>query len=422
MKGLTIFIASLRRRWLDEKGQVLIITALAGTALVGFMALALDMGNLYLVRRNAQNAADAAALVGAQNWTGVVPNVYIVPAAGVQDARRYAIKNGFKTDAGANNHTWNQEVRVDVPPVTGPNAGKPDHIEVNIKTEAKTLFLGIFGIGDVDISARAVARSKRMSFDAATISLDPGDASTWLNGTTDVGVIGNTYSRGVTKAMTGSLNVNGNAYARGGFMGSAIYANALVTDVPDLLDPKWTPPPADPSPGISWNSNGIVEKATKDVDGYLWISPGTYDWISIASGDKVKFEPGVYLVTKSQGVKINGEAIGTGPVCFVLPSPASFDVQSGATVSFYSDKDLYNNILIWSSTSGDAVKISGGANVNLWGTIYTANGNSRIAGTAGGTVHGQVVARNIILEGTSGSAVVYDGSMAADVPGPSLVE
>ena len=421
MKKLKDFIARFGKLPQGERGQVLILTGLAGTVLLGFMALSLDLGNLYFTRRSAQNAADAAALVGAQDWTGVAPNVIIVANNAVRDARQYAVNNGFVTNTGANNGVWNGEVRVDVPPATGPNAGKPDYIEVNIKRQVNTLFAGLLGFNNVQISARAVARSQHIGLTAATISLDPGDPSTYTNGSTAINVLGNTYSRGVTQSITGVINVNGNAYARGGFQGTGINANNLITNVPDLLDPDWSAPTANSGPGVSWNSNGVVEKSTMDDDGYEWISPGTYDWISISAGYKVKFQPGVYHVTKNQGVSINGTAIGTGPVCFVLDNPASFSVQAGANVNFYSSS-AYNNIVIWSSDTGDAVKIAGGGNVSLTGTIYTPYGNSRIAGTAGGTVHGQVVAKDIVLEGTSGTAVVYDGNNAPDTPGPTLVE
>lgn len=415
--------ARLRSLQTGEKGQAMVIIALAGVALVGFLSLVTDLGTVYFERRNAQNAADSAALVGAQKWTGVVPNVSLVAADAVRDARRYAIKNGFNTDSGANNGTWNGEVRVDVPPVTGPYAGQPDYVEVNIRREANTLFANVLGIGSFTVTTRAVARAKQISFDAATISLDPGDASTWVNGAGFIGVVGNTYSRGVTKIMSGLLQVFGSSYAKGGFAGSAISSNALITDVPDLFDPLWPAPYADPAPGLSWNSNGVVERQTLDVDGYVWIWPGTYDWINIVAGDRVKFKPGVYKTTKVQGVNINGTAIGTGPTCFVMVDPAQFVVQAGAYVSFYSSKDLYNGIIIWSSTTGgNAVKIAGGGNVDLRGTIYAPRGTARIAGTAGGTVHGQVVAKNIVFEGTSGTAVVFDSNLAPDTPGPILVE
>lgn len=49
-----------------ESGQTLVMVALALIALLGFLALAIDVGVLYAWRRNMQNAADAAALAGAR--------------------------------------------------------------------------------------------------------------------------------------------------------------------------------------------------------------------------------------------------------------------------------------------------------------------------------------------------------------------
>ena len=52
-----------------QRGQVLVFVTLALFALFGFVALAVDAGNLMLVRNELQNAADAAALT-------IVPHVY----------------------------------------------------------------------------------------------------------------------------------------------------------------------------------------------------------------------------------------------------------------------------------------------------------------------------------------------------------
>lgn len=48
-----------------QRGAALILTAVALAALLGFAALAVDIGYLYVVRNQLQNAADAAALSGA---------------------------------------------------------------------------------------------------------------------------------------------------------------------------------------------------------------------------------------------------------------------------------------------------------------------------------------------------------------------
>jgi Flp pilus assembly protein TadG len=59
-----------RKRWLtrsrDESGSVAVITAICLVFLVGFVALVLDVGHLYAVRSELQNASDAASLAGAR--------------------------------------------------------------------------------------------------------------------------------------------------------------------------------------------------------------------------------------------------------------------------------------------------------------------------------------------------------------------
>jgi Flp pilus assembly protein TadG len=57
-------LAGWRRQ--GEAGQTLIQFAVTFFVLVGFLALAADMGNAYAERRQMQNAADAAALAGAR--------------------------------------------------------------------------------------------------------------------------------------------------------------------------------------------------------------------------------------------------------------------------------------------------------------------------------------------------------------------
>ncbi len=48
-----------------ERGQVIVLIALLVVILLGFTALAIDGGGLFLLQRDAQNAADSAALAGA---------------------------------------------------------------------------------------------------------------------------------------------------------------------------------------------------------------------------------------------------------------------------------------------------------------------------------------------------------------------
>ncbi len=61
----------MNRRWFrfakDESGQVLVLFALLLTVIFGFTALAVDVGGMVVTKSQVQNAADAAALAGAQD-------------------------------------------------------------------------------------------------------------------------------------------------------------------------------------------------------------------------------------------------------------------------------------------------------------------------------------------------------------------
>ena len=50
----------------DERGITMVVVAVTITALLAVAALAIDGGRLFTARRQTQNAADAAALAGAQ--------------------------------------------------------------------------------------------------------------------------------------------------------------------------------------------------------------------------------------------------------------------------------------------------------------------------------------------------------------------
>jgi hypothetical protein len=61
----------LSKRLQDQTGAVAVMVGLLLVVLVGFTALAVDIGHLLMVRNELQNAADAGALAGARNlyWT-----------------------------------------------------------------------------------------------------------------------------------------------------------------------------------------------------------------------------------------------------------------------------------------------------------------------------------------------------------------
>ena len=78
------------RRQGNERGIILVMTALSGVCLLGMAALAVDISHSYLVGSELQNAADAAALAGAAELNGY--------ASGITNARKSATQLVNKYD------------------------------------------------------------------------------------------------------------------------------------------------------------------------------------------------------------------------------------------------------------------------------------------------------------------------------------
>ncbi|GBD23180.1 hypothetical protein HRbin29_00838 [bacterium HR29] len=121
-------------RGAGESGQMLVTVALLSVVVFMLAAIATETSLIWIQRRNLQNAADAAALAGAQQ----LPEN---PAAALTDAQAWAAKNvpGLASFQ-AQLFDGNRAIRVTV--------GKP----------AATVFGSWFGYGGFAISARAAAR------------------------------------------------------------------------------------------------------------------------------------------------------------------------------------------------------------------------------------------------------------------------
>jgi len=139
----------------SEKGIVLFMTAAGLVALMGFVALAVDMGMLYTVRADCQKIADAAALAGAKEA------FFYTPSDPVSTAKTAAISAARANYSPAN--TSDRRVR-------------PENVTVNItnrtvqvtvtrtaatQNPVPTFFAKILGIDTVDVSAVATAEVYR---------------------------------------------------------------------------------------------------------------------------------------------------------------------------------------------------------------------------------------------------------------------
>src|SRR2546430_16840192 len=77
----------------NERGQVIVLTVMALTVLLGMSALVLDVGAWFHSKRQLQATADASALAGAQ----MLPDT---PGTAISTALDYANKNGGGVGGG----------------------------------------------------------------------------------------------------------------------------------------------------------------------------------------------------------------------------------------------------------------------------------------------------------------------------------
>ena len=112
----------------NERGQVVVLTVIALTVLLGMSALVLDVGAWFHSKRQLQATADASALAGAQ----MLPDT---PGNAISTALDYANKNGGAVAGG------------DVT-ITSTNIGN-DTISVAAKKQEPGYFARVFGLNVV---------------------------------------------------------------------------------------------------------------------------------------------------------------------------------------------------------------------------------------------------------------------------------
>ena len=83
----------------QERGQVLMVFALAITAIIAMVGLVLDGSGAFAQRRFEQNAADLAALAGANAYMNTSGSVAFRTAAATTAARASATRNGYTDGA-----------------------------------------------------------------------------------------------------------------------------------------------------------------------------------------------------------------------------------------------------------------------------------------------------------------------------------
>ena len=144
-----------------DSGQVLVITAVSGLVLLGFVALAVDVGALFHEQRTLQIVADAGATAGALDYyKGASTSNAETAAENAVGSNGLSIASGnWTTSCPGTNPGGATPVSygcVATPPSTGvhQNTG---FVEVQVNQPNRTTFMGMFGFNNLFVNTRAVA-------------------------------------------------------------------------------------------------------------------------------------------------------------------------------------------------------------------------------------------------------------------------
>jgi hypothetical protein len=177
---------ALARRPAAERGQILLISAGVLIILLAVGALVVDLGFSWMLRRQEQNAADAAALAAARHIDDVTGATFDW-TLGTEAACAYAQQNGFFVgDAGCVAALASGELDINFPPnaSAGDYAGDSGKVQVVIRQQRDTLFGVVLGQPTATVSTQAVASRERGENTTNSLHLlDPaGCASLLING------------------------------------------------------------------------------------------------------------------------------------------------------------------------------------------------------------------------------------------------
>ncbi len=389
-------------RFKDESGNVLVLAALSMTALLGFMALATDVGIMFRTKRNVQIAADAAAVAGSLDYL----------LNGSTSSAITAGKSASSTN-GVTDGTSGATVTITTPPADGPNAGNSAFVEAQVSKPKTTLFLSMFGFKTMTVSARAVAGTPTYGNVCIWLMANTGTALD-LQGkydieATDCGVYVNSTS-------SNALSVTGN----GGIMntefldvvGSSTSNHATSPTAPTLnAAPRKSPWGNLAGPTEANGGCTTIDKTTTSITGDQSASaPGLGNAICYQKAvtlSNATFGAGTYMfekgVTISGTVNINGGTLDIYGGSFNQPSNTLLNISAPTS-------GAYNGIAIMQpSNNTNQLQVQFGSNnQTLDGYIYSPGAEVYLQDHGGGVVATGIVANSMFDKASTIRIPSYD--------------
>lgn len=450
----------MKQNLFAERGQALILIALAAIGLFAITGLAIDGNAHYADRRHAQNAADtaalSAALVKVNGLTaGQTDSVCSTDSGWTNSAFCLDIINAAWDRAEENGYDGLIPDSVDVysPPISGPYAGDSSYVQVIITSHIDTYFARIIGINQTVNAVQAVALTRKggpLGNGAMIISYDPdpncssgggsggGSVDVSGNGTVNLsggGIFLNSdESCGFAIPNCAKLNISPPAGINSAATVDNIDQDGCTTAAPEYInqDPVIVPDEVDmPDEPIECTQ---LATAYNDPPGSnIWhITPGYYADFPQANinGDivgikkDIVMDPGIYCVGKD--IKWSGQTFtsldGSSGVTLYLKPGVDFNLNINSPIKLYasnsgSDYDGYIIIQAGTHTSIGSCTINGGSYLDIEGTIYAPYCNITVNGGSEPTaeINAQLVGWDLKLNGNNIINFNYDPSKVVHI-------
>ncbi len=406
----------------DESGQAVVLLAIVMMATLFIIGLAVDTGQLFVARRTAQEAADAAAYAGAVVLFQGGTALEAVNAA-VDDATANGYTNGVN---GVSVTARNM-------PLTGAYAGSPLHVEVIITTPVQTALVPQeAGFSSVTVRGVAGATPAATGFAILVTSRGAAEAFDWGSAGTlavtggDI-VVDSSSMLGARNSGTITLPPQFKTQVVGGAVGTF---PQLVTGIAPVADPYAGFPK--PSTTGMLVCTSLTTPGCQDASTPPHQNPGVYK--NVDFNVPVILNPGIYVLANSS---IHNSASGTG--VFIFLTNANYPASGGLCGEFHigispgspgavinlspPTSGTYQNFSYYQDAfCKTALHADGTVSITMTGTVYLPQANFDISSSGTTATLGQLVTLRLISSLSSTLTVNYSGAGTVKALLPALSE
>jgi len=394
----------------DESGNILVLAALCLTVLLSFLAIAIDVGYLFITQRQLQTLADTAAMAGALEASacGATANCAIIHTAATA-----ALTEGgtpapklFLQCATASGTCVLLTIN-NGPCALGasdPNNLNANYVEAVLSEQVPTYFAAIFGFHTVQISARAEAGKSVPASPCLNILGASGQTVTLNSGASIKDGTGSTCAFNVNSSGTpavmedsgatvdvGSYTVHGTVTDNGGSFTPALTTGAATKPDPIAAEITAGTITAPTQPALSSTCCNPVSGATTLQPGYY---SGGLNFNG--SGYTVTLNPGVYYFGGSMVV---GGVNLTGSNVTIYFQSGSLTMNSASTMTLSAPSTGSTaGMLIWQAATDSSAMILDSSSTSSWGgAVYIPAAQLTLNGGSTAVSYGMVESQSLMM-------------------------